>query len=243
MALVLHNDFGPNTLLAHNMNPQPGTGQKRIWHRWKLVTLLAALICTMVVWFLSNDPQTTGVAVPGVPVVADPLPPVHPVFGTAHKTVGVDRFPRPLPAQSESPFPRVKMVLNYVMKHGRSMPEPTPIRRNLLIGQTEMLWSSGGYLYFHLLYSDRPLWEFAPCYKTNLSQVRAQDLVTKFACEGDKTNGPVAFGPNWLGNAIRVSEGQVVFARPLGDPTRVYALEITKQVRERVVVYYFEMPL
>ena len=119
---------------------------------------------------------------------------------------------------------------------------PVSSRTNLLIGQTQMLWSSGGYLYFHLLSNSQPLWEFAPCDKTNLTELTLQDVPTSFVCMSDKTNGPAAFGTNWLKNAIRVQQGQVLFARQVNDPARTYALEVAKQEFDRVIVFYIALP-
>jgi hypothetical protein len=108
-----------------------------------------------------------------------------------------------------------------------------------------MLWSRGGalggYLYFCLLSSDRPLWEFAPCGKTKLNDVTLQDLSTKFVGVADNTNGPAAFGTNW-GYGIRVSEGQLILARPLGRAGQAYALQVTKQDLNRAVIDYLEVP-
>ena len=106
-----------------------------------------------------------------------------------------------------------------------------------------MLWSAGGYLYCHLLSSPQPLWQFASCNKTNLSDVMPQDFLTTFVSMGDKTNGVAAFGTNWLKHAIRVRQGQIILARLVSDPEQVYALEITEQGMTKAVVYYFKKPL
>lgn len=110
-----------------------------------------------------------------------------------------------------------------------------------------MWWSAGGaaggYLYCDLMSGPQPLWQFAPCDKTNLIDVMPQDFLTAFVSKGDKTNGLAAFGTNWLKHGIRVRRGQIILARLVSDPARVYALEIAEQNLTTAVVYYLQKPL
>lgn len=106
-----------------------------------------------------------------------------------------------------------------------------------------MLWSGGGYLYFHLLSNaGQPQWQFAPCVKTNLSAISVQDFAINFVSLNDKTNGLAAFGTDWTphGNAVRVHENEIILARPTADPLRIYALQIVTQNLTRAVVRYIE---
>jgi hypothetical protein len=162
-----------------------------------------------------------------LPAFADePLPPVHALFGTAHKTVGLDISP--------------------------AVPPFSPIHRNLVVGQTKLQWSGAdryghGYVQFCAPGPPLPLWEFAPCSKTNLAELAPEDLATQFISFSNRTNRsavcPAAFGTNWLRNAIRVSQGQIILARLADDETKVYALEFARQSLTNAIVFYLEVPL
>ena len=195
-------------------------------------------------------------AVKPFPAFADePLPPVHPVFGTAQKTVGLDihveAMSRQRPGRTAVLMAWLKALAYWTL--GREQPYvavPEPIRKNLVVGETELAWSAGrnthGYLYFYGVSTNlpsilTPLWEFAPCPKAKLSDVTSQDLAGQFVAYEDKTNGRACFGTNWLGHAIGINQGQVILARLASNPKEVYALEIAKHTQTNAVVFYIEI--
>jgi len=103
------------------------------------------------------------------------------------------------------------------------------------LGQTFLLWSSAsntptqktGYLYF----GERPLapnWEFAPCWHTNLMEVKRQDLDCEFYTQRH-ARGREAFGDTWRTNCLYVAEAQVVFARAISDPSVIYVIQFAEQ--------------
>lgn len=170
-------------------------------------------------------------------VLQESLHLVHPVFGEAHETVAVVEHPVVV-------FSVQDQILGKLGLRGPPSPPVASTRTNLLIGQNPMWWSAAGanegYLYCDLMSSPQPLWQFAPCDKTNLIDVMPQDFLRAFVCKGDKTNGLAAFGTNWLKHAVRVRQGQTILARLVSDPAQVYALQIARQNLTNAVVYYLQ---
>lgn len=209
--------------------------------RRRFTVVAALVIFTLLAVFLLLELRRTNIPTTQVvPTIADEsLPPVHPIFGTAHKTVGVDSFnpaQRPPTVLKAWLYEKLGLRIQYV-------PSPPPNRSNLRLGQSDLEWSSGGYLYFCASNTTQPLWELASCSKMNLSEVTSQDFSARFVSSGDKFNGRAVFGTNWLGHAIRVKQGQVILARLASDPTQVYVLEIAKQNQTNAVVYFIKSPL
>jgi hypothetical protein len=131
-----------------------------------------------------------------------------------------------------------------------------PKRTNLLIDHVELQWSGGGSNFGYLSFltpflvapgPPLPLWEFAACSKSNLTQVSSEDFATLFVSMGDRTNrsgvGQAVFGTNWMRNAIRVRQGQVVLARLVRDHNKVYALQFAEQTLTNAEVFYIEAAL
>lgn len=55
----------------------------------------------------------------------------------------------------------------------------------------------------------------------------------------DAPNGPTALQAHWTeSEALTVSEGTLLFARQVGIPQKVYALEIVKQGLDRIEARY-----
>jgi len=71
--------------------------------------------------------------------------------------------------------------------------------------------------------STNGFWELARCGRTNLMEVTAEDLNTTFVGLGDRS-GSVAFGDDWASSAVRVREGEIVFARRVGEARPVYVI-------------------
>ena len=88
-------------------------------------------------------------------------------------------------------------------------------------------WSGGmpnkdGYFYFQRIDLPRtPYWEFSFCNITNIEELTDKPLKTKFAGYYMPGSGG--------GSAITVSGGQVVFARTVDQPNKIFAIQIVKQ--------------
>jgi hypothetical protein len=114
-------------------------------------------------------------------------------------------------------------------------------KRYLDIGLTEMEWSAGGYLYFWKPEDmNLGVWEFAPSMRKELNDVSLEDVQCEFFGKGSP-NGTNVFGAKWQGNAIQVTEGEVVLARLAQKPKIVYALKIQEQNLEKVRVKILEI--
>jgi hypothetical protein len=244
---------GPERLhssLAAAMNAYTLAGRTRGWRVRGFTILAAAIVFALFTMFLSPRPRSTNTPpVRVAPALADELlPPVHPIFGTAKKTIGLDIHP----TQTMGRPTGLKAALYEVFgQHGPSVPPPSPIQSDLLVGDTELFWSSGGYRHGYLYFGARygsgrvPVWEFAPCSKANLSEITSQDLPARFVAHNDKTNGPASFGTNWLwkggGGAIRVNQGDMILARPAADPASVYALDFARLDLTNAVVFFIRI--
>ncbi len=119
-----------------------------------------------------------------------------------------------------------------------------PRQRNYLqVGPAQMEWSlrnterKTGWVYFDRPESNDPIWEFAPCIRTNLQEVAAENFPVDFIRKGDPRVGslfrptsPVETGSPSTFRAIMVGEGQIVLARLVGSPSTVYAVKFAEQV-------------
>jgi hypothetical protein len=114
----------------------------------------------------------------------------------------------------------------------------------LTIGSAQMEWSlmstreKTGWLYFAKPLSNDPLWEFAPCSRSNLRDLTPGDLNAQFVHLGDTNMIRTAFdGALWEkisgqtldGRAITVKEGQVILARLIDSPRTIYAMMLIDQ--------------
>jgi hypothetical protein len=115
---------------------------------------------------------------------------VHPIFGTAKKTVGLDISRDTIVSQ---PTHLEEALRDLTGNYTPTALPATPLRRNLQVDETELQWSGGGYFYGYLYFcapdSRQPLWEFALCPRTSLSDVTSQDVTAHFVAYRDKTNG------------------------------------------------------
>ena len=75
--------------------------------------------------------------------------------------------------------------------------------------------------------STNGFWEFAPCGRTNLMEVTAEDLRITFVGLGDPS-GSASFGNDWASTAVRVREGEILFARRVGRAGPVYVIWFTR---------------
>ena len=117
-------------------------------------------------------------------------------------------------------------------------------RTYLEVGPAQMEWSLNstthktGWVYFKKPQSKDLIWEFAPCSRTNLHDVAAEDLRVEFIRVGDPRveslfrpsqppERPISNMPPPTG--IRVREGDIVLARLIKSPAAVYAVKFTEQ--------------
>jgi len=130
------------------------------------------------------------------------------------------------------------------IKHSE-MAEPhgsAPRQRTYLrVGSAQLEWSLNstgqktGWVYFNKPESNDAIWEFAPCSRTNLHDVVAQDLRVEFIRKGDtrveslfRPRQPLGPGSSAT-TAILVREGDIVLARLIRSPAAVYAVKFTEQ--------------
>jgi hypothetical protein len=163
----------------------------------------------------------------------------HPVFGEIHEASATDLHE----------LPDIQGPAGLLPK--------TPVF--LVLGNHLLEWSAtdvrpkmqAGYLYFRDPISvwNRPntlkvsnVWEFAACRKSNLIDMTTNDLRVIFCAGDDLEKGRSLFGTNWTqgagNNAIRVRESEVILARHSGEPSKIYAVEMTRQNRGRLQARY-----
>ncbi len=80
-----------------------------------------------------------------------------------------------------------------------------------------------------------PRWEFAPCAETSLTSVTR--VPTDF-CDSSDPRRLGVFGNSSTTNAIRVSVGQILFARRTDETNRIYVLNLKEQHGNKLVVNY-----
>jgi hypothetical protein len=132
-------------------------------------------------------------------------------------------------------------------------------RNRFKVGDSDLEWSvmdqrtKTGWLYFDRPSTNDELWEFAPCSHLDLEGVGETHSNMEFVREGDGSKIQNLFNAsNWVhpaiqmnGRAIPVREGQVVFARRLDAPQRVYAIKLINQRgtigRETIDFEYLEI--
>jgi len=157
-------------------------------------------------------------------------PTTHPLFGTIRETKALD------------------VVEMRDFRNGRPRTGAT-----LMVGSSAMEWSAGnltakeptGYLYFWdpLNRVNRPdYWEFAACDRSDLIDLNEEDLEAIFYGFNDWERGKNAFGTNWVqagqSSSLRVEESQIILARLVDQPSRVYAIEIADQDGGKLVANY-----
>ena len=114
----------------------------------------------------------------------------------------------------------------------------------LNIDHSEMEWSvstkNTGWLYFTAR-GNQPVWTFSPCSKTDLNKIEPADLQGDFVQKGENEKIQSLFDPEktrtakgWNGGAIPVRENQVIIARRVDSPKKVYAIRLVDQVCELV---------
>jgi len=89
--------------------------------------------------------------------------------------------------------------------------------------------------------STNGFWEFAPCSRTNLMEVTAEDLITTFVGLGD-SSGSASFGNDWAITAVRVREGEILLARRAGQAGPVYVIWFTRVSAEKYAIQYALVP-
>src|SRR5688572_2751813 len=87
----------------------------------------------------------------------------------------------------------------------------------LLVGSNKLEWGirsvDSGYFYFHRPSTNlTDVWEFAPCTRAQLSELKAEDLRCDFFGPND-LGGPVAFSKNWQERSIIINHRDLLLAR------------------------------
>jgi hypothetical protein len=106
----------------------------------------------------------------------------------------------------------------------------------IILGTNQLCWALNsptektGWLSFCLFneFSTSGVWEFAPCSRHKLRDVRREDLNPTFVGIGD-LRGPTVFGTNWGARAVRVRQGQIILARRVGQPAPTYVILFGRQ--------------
>ncbi len=116
--------------------------------------------------------------------------------------------------------------------------------QGLKVGSAD-LWcsfpSKHGEVSFCMPRSSAKGWEFAPCSRSRLSEVRSRDLAGPFIGAGDPRTEALFPTKNrgWLTRraaglpsatgSIPVTQGQVILARLIAAPEKIYAIQFTEQ--------------
>jgi RNA polymerase sigma factor (sigma-70 family) len=99
----------------------------------------------------------------------------------------------------------------------------------LQVGASILGWSLGDWIYMiNPLPPSEARWAFALTSRKRLEDVKPEDLQCEYYGMNDP-RGSTVFGTNWSGHAIRVSQGQIFFARLLTDPLTVYVVQLAKR--------------
>ncbi len=159
-------------------------------------------------------------------------PSVHPEFGPFHRA-----------HMSESPQNLWQKATAHMRRWLHLSPallqSPNDSDYGLHVGPALLGWSIAnnappkrdGYVYLcdvRPSEKDAPLWEIALTTKQRLGDVTRDDLQCEFYGKND-ARGTNVFGAAWNGRAIRVPEGQVLFARVQTNRSVVYVIRLAKQ--------------
>ncbi len=90
-----------------------------------------------------------------------------------------------------------------------------------------------GFFYFEKMSASRtPYWEFSPCDATKIEDLAAKPLKAKFYGMYTPGRGDTGLGYTGL-QAMRVAVGQVLLARTVDDPRRIFVIQIQKQAEDQ----------
>lgn len=166
--------------------------------------------------------------------------PSHPRFGAIYETAAFDL--------NEARSDRLaKFLRNYLPRRVVQSPHfPARFKdqpRYLQVGLNQMEWSIGGtttgWLYFWGVDRNNGSvpgrWELAPCTQTNLLKVT--DVPAEFISATHPRRTEV-FGESSTTNAIKVTVGQILFARRTDETNRIYVLKLAEQNQNKLVVHY-----
>jgi hypothetical protein len=167
----------------------------------------------------------------------------HPVFGEIHEASATDSFELPDvrgPSGSLLPKTPVSLVVgHHLLGWGGADLRPKMKSGYVSFWDPKGVWDLNG----NIQVSN--VWAFAACKKSNLIDVTTNDLRAVFCAGGENDKGKSCFGTNWMdfkgNNAIRVREGEVILARHTGEPSKIYAVEMTGQERGHLQARYVEI--
>lgn len=122
-----------------------------------------------------------------------------------------------------------------------------PQRVPMLTVTTNKLYCGAGdpvrrtWLALYVPPSTNGIWEFARCGRTNLMEVTAEDLNATFVRLGDPL-GTATFATDWATTAVRVSEGEIVFARRVRQSGPIYVIRFTHVSPMKIAIQYAVVP-
>lgn len=164
-----------------------------------------------------------------------------------HPEFGLIRSSRMTEPHSPSRFVGLVLEAMDLLRQFLSVDSPGTGRRFLEIGSHQLEWSlmsterKSGWLHFGGLKANTVLWEFAPCARLKLADVRGADLSQAQSIRSHETNRiQAAFNSDsWVETnmvnrvvafAIPVREGQIILSRLMTAPDIVYILKFKNQL-------------
>lgn len=165
---------------------------------------------------------------------------MHPQFGRVYRSS----------ADQLGTAKRVALWLEHHLPVGASLARSVDSRAaegpTLTIGTNRLYCSmrsertKAGWLALWVPFSTNGVWEFARCDRTNLMEVTPADLNSSFVGVGDP-HGAAVFGPDWATNSVCVWEGEIVFAKRVGQIGPVYVIRFAR-TGWKTQIEYFLMP-
>jgi len=205
-----------------------------IWRPRIVVPILVVLAASvgLLIWLFVH-PTDQGSRSPAA------VPSGHPVFGEIHDANATDISELPAVQGPTGPLPKTPVFLvlgNHLLEWSAADVRPKMHADYLYFRDPKTVWKSMGNS------KESNVWTFAACTKSQLVDVTSNDLLAVFCAAGDLDKGRSSFGTNWThgaGNyAIRIREGEVILARHMGEPSKIYAVEMTRQNRGRLQARY-----
>jgi hypothetical protein len=170
------------------------------------------------------------------------VPSTHSVFGEIHETSARDFSEIPVVQGPTGPLPKTPVFLvlgNHLLEWSAADMRPKKHAGYLYFRDPKSVWKPVSNS------KESNVWAFAACTKSQLADVASNDLSAVFCAAGDLDKGRTSFGTNRMqkpaDNAIRVREGEVILARHSAEPSKIYAVELTRQDRGRLQAQYVEI--
>jgi len=162
----------------------------------------------------------------------------HPQFGGIYQTSASDlnlARSNPVGQFLRKHLPPKILASRYFSARLRDQP------KYLELADSQIEWSIGGaktgWLYFWDVDRKARGWEFAPCAETNLLHLTPTALPKQFYGASDPAI-PKVFDSSSSTNAIKVTQGDILFARRAHQTNRIYLLKLENQEGDRLFVQY-----